>query len=88
VGRVQGFVIDAEGQTQVTGFTDLNAIASGLELQSLALSAASPANALSLCGTLHLQDQTLTLAVMTSVPTAPSQTYVQTRLTTWVFKRR
>lgn len=87
VGRVQGFLINAEGQTQVVGFTDIKAMASGLVLQSLALSTAHSSHVQSLCGTLQMQDQTLALAVMTSAPTAPGQTYVQTRLTALVFKR-
>lgn len=87
VGRVQGFLINAEGQTQVVGFTDIKAMASGLVLQSLALSTARSSNVQSLCGTLQLQDQTLALTVMTSAPTAPGQTYVQTRLTALAFKR-
>ncbi|MFP3515266.1 pepsin-like aspartic protease [Pseudomonas sp. SIMBA_077] len=87
VGRVLGFMINAQGHAPVSGFTDMNARASGLVLQSLALSTTGLSAALTLCGTLQLENDVLTLAQLTSVPTAPTQTYVQTRLAAALFKR-
>jgi len=87
VGRILGFMINGQGRTPVSGFTDINARASGLVLQSLALSTTDPSAALSLCGTLQLEDDVLALAQLTSVPTTLTQAYVQTRLAAVMFKR-
>lgn len=87
-GRVHGYLITASGHTKVSGFTDINATISGLSLQSLAITAMQVSSVLSLCGVLNLQDDVLELLIMTSVPTAPTQTYVQTQITTATFRRK
>lgn len=86
-GRIRGGLIHASDYLQVSGFTDINAAASGLPHQSLAITAAHKNDLLALCGTLQLKEDVLELIMMTGVATSPAHTYVQTRISVLTFKR-
>ncbi len=86
-GRVTGTLSGPAGAMEVTGFTDICAVERGLTLQSTAITAAQETGVLSLCGTLDLKSDVLELSILTCTPTAPTLTYVQTRLSSATFKR-
>ncbi len=88
VGRLSGHLSGPTGDTEVAGFTDIGAAAAGLSLQSVALAAAQPSGALSLSGWLNVPDDVLELVMLDSVSTVPAHAYVQTRLSSVVFRRR
>ncbi|MGA9703166.1 avidin/streptavidin family protein [Pseudomonas sp.] len=75
-------------KVEVSGFTDINAVASKLSLQSVALTAAKTSQALSLCGSLELDSETLRLVVLTSSQTTPAHAYLATGIVTISFKRQ
>ncbi|WP_338480485.1 avidin/streptavidin family protein [Pseudomonas trivialis] len=87
LGRVTGKLSGPAGAMEVSGFTDICAVESGLTLQSTAITAAQETGVLSLCGTLDLKSDVLELSILTCTPTAPTLTYVQTRLSSATFKR-
>ena len=87
-GRVHGYLSTAQGQTEVCGFTDINASASDLTLQSVSINAVQASSVMSLCGALNLKDDVLNLLILTSAPTPPTQTYVQTQIAPIAFKRK
>lgn len=86
-GRVHGSLIHASDAWQVSGFTDINAAASGLTHQSLAITAAHKNDLLTLSGTLQLKGDVLELIMMTGVATPPARAYLQTRISALTFKR-
>ncbi|WP_300729481.1 pepsin-like aspartyl protease [Pseudomonas sp.] len=86
-GRIHGSLVHASKHFQVSGFTDINAAASGLSHQSLAITAAYEDSLLTLCGTLRFKEDSLALIMMTGVATSPAHTYVQTRISALTFKR-
>lgn len=88
LGRVCGYLTSATGHTEVCGFSDNNATTSGLSLQSLTLTAVAQSRVLSLCGVLNMKHDVLELLIMTSVPTAPAQRYVQTQISPVTYSRK
>ncbi len=87
LGRVHGQLTTASGHSEVSGFTDINATASDLALQSLAITAAQKNSVVSLSGALDIKRDTLNLQVLISTPTAPDHVYVQTQLSSLTFER-
>ena len=86
-GRVHGYLTTASEHTYVSGFTDINAAASDLPRQSLAITSVQTSSVVCLSGVLNLQDDVLELMIMTSVSTPPAQTYVQTQIAAVTFMR-
>ena len=86
-GRVHGSLNLASAQSQISGFTDINAEKTGLSRQSVVITSAHKNNVLTLCGTLQLKDDVLELMMLTGEPTAPTHAYVQTRISALTFKR-
>lgn len=86
-GRVRGRLTTATGHADIFGFTDINATSSGLALQSLSLTAAQNAAAMTLTGTLDIKEDVLNLLLMTSVRTPAAQSYVQTQIAAATFRR-
>ncbi|KTC42953.1 peptidase A1 pepsin [Pseudomonas sp. ABAC21] len=87
LGRVTGKLSGSAGSMEVSGFTDICAVESGLSLQSTAIAASQETGVVSLCGTLDLKIDLLELSILTCTPTTPALTYVQTRLSSATFKR-
>lgn len=86
-GRVHGSLTLASDQSQISGFTDINAAKVGLSRQSVTITGAHKNNVLTLCGTLQLKDDVLELMMLTGEPTAPTHAYVQTRISALTFSR-
>lgn len=87
LGRVHGHLSTPSGLSEVSGFTDINATASELPLQSMAITAAQKSCVVSLSGALDIKRDVLSLQVLTSAPTAPDHAYVQTQLSSLTFER-
>lgn len=88
-GYVTGRLFSKEGEIEVSGFTDINAHASGLSLQSVSLATLKLANAsaLSLTGSIDLKINILNVLVMASAPTPAGHSYVQTQVKPLTFSR-
>ena len=88
-GYVRGYLSSAPETpgVELSGFTDINAVASKLSRQSVALTAAKTSLAISLCGSLELESETLTLVMLSSLQTAPAHAYLATDIMTVSFKR-
>lgn len=88
-GYVTGRLFSKEGEIEVSGFTDINAHASGLSLQSVSLATLKLANAsaLSLTGSIDLKINILNVLVMASAPTPTGHSYVQTQVKPLTFSR-
>lgn len=86
-GRIHGSLIIDSDSSQISGFTDINATAAMLH-QSLAITCAHKNNVITLCGTLQLREDLLELTMLTGDATAPSHTYVQTRMSSLTFRRK
>lgn len=87
LGRIHGSLSQASNQSEIVGFTDINAAKIGLSCQSVAITSAHKNNVLTLCGTLQLKDDVLELMLLTGEPTAPTHAYVQTRMSALKFRR-
>lgn len=89
-GYVSGSLSSDAGEVEVWGFTDINAQASGLSLQSLSLTAAGlkGPTALSLSGSADLKNYRLNVLAMTSSPTTAERSYVQTQVKPLTFYRQ
>lgn len=88
-GHVRGQLSTPEGNVEVSGFTDINALASRLALQSVSLTAAQTqeSSVSSLCGSLELQGEVLNLFSVTSSATTPQRSYLATQVLALRFKR-
>lgn len=89
-GMAQGMIVPGGCVgTPAIGFTDVTALADGLALQSISLSAFDPLNgtAWSLAGTLDLQSGVMTLLQMQSHGTTPDNGYAQTTTTQYVLRK-
>lgn len=88
-GWVEGRIMISGVTTSIEGVTDINAQASGLFLQSTAITTLpSPAGpAIAFAGCLNYRDGRLTLTNLTSQSTAPDATYVETRVSENIFVR-
>jgi len=88
-GHVYGTLSTPAGDVEVSGFTDINATATKLSLQSVSLTVAQmpEAKVSNLCGSLELQGEVLNLFVMTSSATTPLGSYLATQVATIRFKR-
>ena len=75
--------------SEVRGFTDINAVASKLPRQSVSLTAAEAADAKvrTLCGTLQLAEDVLDLLVLASASVAPANAYLATQISSIRFTR-
>jgi saccharopepsin len=89
LGHVRGQLSTPVGHVEVSGFTDINATASKLSLQSVSLTAAQTreSSASSLCGSLELQGEVLNLFSVTSSATTPQRSYLATQVSALRFKR-
>ncbi|WP_028223019.1 avidin/streptavidin family protein [Paraburkholderia oxyphila] len=89
-GYVSGRIHFGDVGAEITGFTDLQATASGLALQSVSLATLDVASglAVSLSGTLNVQTGALDLLMMRSGATAPDHVYAQTRTSFAPFTRQ
>ena len=74
---------------EVSGFTDINAVASKLQRQSVSLTAAETPDATvrALCGALELEGETLELLVLASASVAPANAYLATQISSIRFTR-
>lgn len=88
-GWVDGKLMTGSGTSLVSGVTDINAMASGLKLQSTGITALAPGggNAVVYAGCLNLSSGVLTLLLLSSQSTAPGNTFVQTTATQLTFQR-
>lgn len=89
LGFVRGSFTCVDACNEVTGFTDINAQACKLSLQSVSLTAANirDATVSTLCGTLDLVADTLNLLVLNSSAVAPAHAYLATQISSMYFKR-
>ena len=89
-GYVSGRLFSEVGEIEVTGFTDINAHASELSLQSISLATLklAKASALSLTGSIDLKINILNVLVMASAPTSAGHSYVQTQVKPLTFSRQ
>lgn len=74
-------------QLRLSGFTDSTALACGLAMQSVAMTASQPSAVLALCGTLDVRRDRMDLLQLTSTSTAPEASYLQTTLSSLSFRR-
>ena len=90
LGYVSGALTTPVERVAVSGFTDINASTGGLLRQSVSLTAAqvSGETVLSLAGYLDLKEDGLTLMALVTSSTTASQSYVQTRIESIMFKRQ
>jgi hypothetical protein len=88
-GHVRGRLSASGSHVEVSGFTDINALASKLALQSVSLTAAQTqeSSVSSLCGSLELQGEVLNLFSVTSSATTPQRSYLATQVLALRFKR-
>ncbi|MFL1501192.1 avidin/streptavidin family protein [Pseudomonas sp. S191] len=88
-GIVQGRLTSGGVFVEVSGFTDINAVSSKLAFQSVSLTVTNTqaGEVSTLCGTLDLAGQTLSLVVLASSPVAPAQAYLATKLSSLRFIR-
>ena len=88
-GHVRGRLSTSGSHVEVSGFTDINALASKLALQSVSLTAAQTqeSSVSSLCGSLELQGEVLNLFSVTSSATTPQRSYLATQVLALRFKR-
>lgn len=88
-GHVSGTLSTPAGGVEVSGFTDVNAIASKLALQSVSLTVAKTqaSSVSSLCGSLDIQGEVLNLFSMTSCATTLQRSYLATQVAATRFKR-
>ena len=87
-GWVSGQVRSGGVTFQIQGMTDINARSSGLFLQSVSITALTPAGGVvAYSGTLDLRSGALTLLNLTSGATAANATYVQTTAGQLTFRR-
>lgn len=88
-GIVRGTFTFAGTSNELTGFTDINAVGSKLERQSvsLAVSNAGATSVSALCGVLDLGGGALSLLVMASCAVAPEHAYLATQVSSLHFKR-
>lgn len=89
-GSISGTLMLPGGAATVTGFTDINATADGLALQSVAITLLDQPNtlAISLSGTLDLASGVLELLEMRSGPTSAANSYTQTRMSAARYTRQ
>lgn len=89
-GRVSGAISFSNQKIAVAGFTDINATADGLALQSVAITTFDTSEILtvSLSGTLDLATGVLNLLNMRSGVTTPANSYTQTRISFARFTRQ
>lgn len=89
LGHVRGQLSTTVGHVEVSGFTDINALASKLALQSVSLTAAQTqeSSVSSLCGSLELQGDVLNLFSVTSSATTPQRSYLATQVSALRFNR-
>ncbi|HEY0289331.1 MAG TPA: avidin/streptavidin family protein [Pseudomonas sp.] len=87
-GLVRGNLSSVSGDIEVSGFTDINAAASGLSLQSVSLTAARESAVISWSGSLDRTNNQLSVMLMSSTPTAATHSYVQTQISALSFKRK
>lgn len=89
LGCVSGTLTTPSECVEISGFTDINAGAGGLLLQSVSLTAAqrSGDTVLTLAGSLDLKVDGLTLLALFTSSTPASQRYVQTQVKSILFKR-
>ncbi|WP_438866987.1 avidin/streptavidin family protein [Pseudomonas sp. L1(2025)] len=89
-GYVSGTLSVDTGEAEVSGFTDINARASGLALQSVSLTAAGGSGFTAQClsGSVDLKDHRLNVLVMVSSPTTVANSYVQTQVKPLAFYRQ
>lgn len=89
-GYVSGTLSADTGEAEVSGFTDINAQATGLPLQSVSLTATGVEGATTLClsGSVDLKDHSLNVLVMASSPNTVARSYVQTRVKSLTFYRQ
>ncbi|MFL1416832.1 avidin/streptavidin family protein [Pseudomonas fildesensis] len=91
VGIVQGHLScpNTGSDAEVSGFTDINAVASKLAFQSVSLTIANTQDATvsSLCGVVELQDDSLSLLILASSCVAPSHAYLATQISSLHFTR-
>lgn len=91
IGIVRGRLTcpSSGADSEVRGFTDINAVASKLPRQSVSLTAAEAADAKvrTLCGTLQLAEDVLDLLVLASASVAPANAYLATQISSIRFTR-
>ncbi|MBM1193221.1 avidin/streptavidin family protein [Pseudomonas weihenstephanensis] len=89
-GYVSGRLLLDKGETEVCGFTDINAQTDGLALQSVSLAALIRSNttALSFSGSIDLKLNVLNVLVMLSAPTPAAHSYMQTQVKPLTFLRQ
>jgi hypothetical protein len=75
--------------SEVRGFTDINAVASKLPRQSVSLTAAEAADpkVRAICGALELAEDVLDLLVLASASVAPANAYLATQISSIRFTR-
>ena len=88
-GYVSGTLSADTSEAQVCGFTDINAVANGLPLQSVSLTTPGHSGVAALClsGSVDLKDHRLDVLVMVSLPTTAAHSYVQTQVKPLTFYR-
>ncbi|NWA65368.1 avidin/streptavidin family protein [Pseudomonas reactans] len=89
LGCVSGTLTTSSECVEISGFTDINAGAVGLSLQSVSLTAAQKSGdtVLTLAGSLDLKEDGLTLLALFTSSTPASRRYVQTQVKSILFKR-
>ncbi|RZI30918.1 avidin/streptavidin family protein [Pseudomonas orientalis] len=89
-GYVSGTLSASTGESEVSGFTDINARGNGLPLQSVSLTTTAREGDTALClsGSVDLMDHSLTVLVMASSPTSVVHSYVQTQVKSLTFYRQ
>nr|WP_314566014.1 avidin/streptavidin family protein [uncultured Pseudomonas sp.] len=88
-GIVRGSFTCQEASAEVAGFTDVNTLKCKLSLQSVSLSATLTRDntVCTLCGTLDLTADTVSLLVLTSSAVAPAHAYLATQVSSLHFTR-
>ena len=89
LGHVSGTLTTPAGPVEISGFTDVDADAGGLSLQSVSLVAAQKSGeaVLALAGSLDPEEDKLTLLTLLTSSTPASQRYVQTQIKSIIFAR-
>jgi saccharopepsin len=88
-GRVSGTLTTPTERAEVSGFTDINAGTGGLSRQSASLTAVQVGGetVLSLAGSLALKEDELELLALFTSSTTMAQSYVQTQIKSFMFRR-
>lgn len=88
-GCVSGTLTTPTERADVSGFTDINAGTGGLSRQATSLTAVQVGGetVLSLAGSLDLKEDELELKALFTSPTTVAQSYVQTQIKSFMFRR-